>query len=510
LFLRTITIKRGKRTYTYLKLVESVRQKKKVVQRTLVNFGNLEQWSPEKLQKLGVDLALLSGLTLDEDLVRSQVNPRSSLNYGPFLLADCIWKRLELSAFLQEAIDDRLGRLGVEMALKVLVFNRLFKSAGQLALQEWVKGQCIPGVSPQMIRPCYYSQAMKLLEVQKERLEDWIFPRIAALLQPDSPRILCNLILHTPQPASLPLPLSILLLLDQGGVPLSHFCLVGEEVGEIEWRRAVRGFSGRSPAGEQLFLALDHPPPGVTLPPPRDKRWQEVGENLRLYQLPYKVKGQKVFVVFDPRRMGRENLEREERINESLRYLASWPMLAAAQGDGKEGQPELERWLRFKGTRRYFLLDYREPADLRYQLDRAALTKDAHLDGIMTLFSNREKLPVEEVLRGYRLLTQVQTVFAQMKGWEGTGPQGEGRSSWIKPMVAVRVIAYLIESVLERILRDADMKFSAREAWELFAPLKVIEMDILGKRVRKTTLPTEIQLNLLRVVGLDKFNRCVE
>jgi len=474
LFLRTITIKRGKRTYTYLKLVESVRQKKKVVQKTLVNFGNLEQWPPEKLQKLGADLALLSGLTSDEDLVDGQVDPRSSLNYGPFLLADCIWRRLELSAFLQEEIGNRLEGLGVEMALKVLVFNRLLRSRGQLALGEWAKGQCIPGVSPQMIRPSYYSRAMRLLEVQKEKLEDWILPRIAALLQPDSPPILCNLILHTAQSASLPLPLSVLLLLDEGGVPLSHFCLVGEE--PAEWRKAVKRFGELFPSGEQVFFSANPPTLQITLPPSQERRWQKIGKNLWFYQLPHKVRGQMVFLLFDPWRE----------------------------------QTEPEDLLTSQGTRGYFLLDYRGSPHLQHRWDWTALTKDVKLDGIITLLSHRGRPSIEELLRGYRLLSQVQGFFAGMKGWEGENPQGKEGNSWVKPMVAVQVIAYLIESVLERVLRDAEVKFSAREALELLSPLKVIEMDVWGKRVRKTTPPTEIQLNLLRAVGLDKFNRCVE
>ena len=152
-------VKKGNRTYNYLKLVESVRKKDKVIQKILVNFGNVNYWPAEKLKKLSDDLALLSGLAEKGGLTEDDVDPQRCFDYGPFLLAECIWKRLELSAFFQRAIQDRLLEFEVEMALKVMVFNRLTRPSSKLALREWLKGQYIPGVLPQKLKVHHYYRA---------------------------------------------------------------------------------------------------------------------------------------------------------------------------------------------------------------------------------------------------------------------------------------------------------------------------------------------------------------
>ena len=52
MFPRMIDLKKGNQHYKYLKVVESVRKKGKVVQKTLLNFGNVEQWPNERLKEL--------------------------------------------------------------------------------------------------------------------------------------------------------------------------------------------------------------------------------------------------------------------------------------------------------------------------------------------------------------------------------------------------------------------------------------------------------------------------
>lgn len=50
MFIRKLKSKRGDHTYTYLKLVESGRGKGKVIQKTLVNLGNIDFWREKKVK----------------------------------------------------------------------------------------------------------------------------------------------------------------------------------------------------------------------------------------------------------------------------------------------------------------------------------------------------------------------------------------------------------------------------------------------------------------------------
>ena len=49
MFFRIINLKRGRKNYKYLKLVETKRKKGKVIQKTLLSFGNIEEWPKERL-----------------------------------------------------------------------------------------------------------------------------------------------------------------------------------------------------------------------------------------------------------------------------------------------------------------------------------------------------------------------------------------------------------------------------------------------------------------------------
>ena len=52
MYLRIINLNKGAARYRYLKLVESTRVKGKPVQKTILNFGNIEDWPPERVADL--------------------------------------------------------------------------------------------------------------------------------------------------------------------------------------------------------------------------------------------------------------------------------------------------------------------------------------------------------------------------------------------------------------------------------------------------------------------------
>ncbi|PIU64611.1 MAG: hypothetical protein COS84_08115, partial [Armatimonadetes bacterium CG07_land_8_20_14_0_80_40_9] len=77
----------------------------------------------------------------------------------------------------------------------------------------------------------------------------------------------------------------------------------------------------------------------------------------------------------------------------------------------------------------------------------------------------------------------------------------------VKGHVAVCVMAYLIESILDNLLTQSKIRMTARRALGLFSSLTVVKLNLAGKQLYKTTQPTEDQLELLRIIGLSKFER---
>jgi transposase len=555
LFLRTVRVKKGNRTYNYLKLVESVRKKNKVIQKILVNFGNVNHWSPEKLKKLSDDLALLSGLAEKGGLTEDDVDPQCCLNYGPFLLAECIWKRLELSAFFRRAIRDRLLEFEVEMALKVMVFNRLSRPSSKLALQEWLKGQYIPGVLPQRLKVHHWYRAMDILEQEKEGLEQWVFSRIIDLFNLDLSLVFYDLTSsyfegsgpalaswgyskdHRPDCRQI----QIGLLVNRDGIPISHFVFDGAQSEQRTLPEIVKGLRERFPIGECILVADDGILNGKTapllkgsglksiwstrmrkekyaqevissLPEPGGESWQKVKQNLWIYELPKGIRGQRGVVAFSPQRRKAQRARRKEKLQESLKYLASFNehTKRGARKNREKTERQIDKWFRLKGVRKYFSFKRKGPYSLEYQLNKEVLASQSILDGMMILHTDAKGLSPEDIARGYRTLTQVENAFDEIKNFIELRPIRHYTDSRVKAHVAICVIAYLIESLLEQSFDWAGIRLTARKALEQLGSLKVVQIGLAGKKLKKTNRPTQTQLKLLEVVGLDEFSRIVE
>ena len=84
MFLREKKINKYGTTYTYLNLVESVREKGRIKQNIVVNFGNINNWTPEKLKKLSEDIAMYAGETATKGLTEDRVIRRLHLTMDHF------------------------------------------------------------------------------------------------------------------------------------------------------------------------------------------------------------------------------------------------------------------------------------------------------------------------------------------------------------------------------------------------------------------------------------------
>jgi hypothetical protein len=185
MFLREKKIYNNNRTYTYLQLVESVREKGKIRQDVLLNFGNIDCWPQEKLRKLIDELAIYTAYNRPKGLSEEDIDPDDAPDYGPFLLADIIWKDLGLDRFWEQYLKSRAIEFEVEMAIKVMVYNRLTAPRSKRALDEWINGQYIPDVRPDDIKAHHYYRALDVLEDSKEQLEQWIYNHITNLFNFD-------------------------------------------------------------------------------------------------------------------------------------------------------------------------------------------------------------------------------------------------------------------------------------------------------------------------------------
>jgi len=557
MFLREKRINKSGTIYTYLNLVESVRENRKIKQKVLLNFGNVNHWPPEKLKKLSEDIALYAGESYATRLTEDNIDPDVALNYGPFLLAELVWQRLRLSEFWQRVLSKRAIEFEVEMAMKIMVFNRLTSPKSKLSLDVWSDEQYIPGVTPNKVKVHHYYRALDIVQETRHQFEKWVYNRITDLLNFDLSLVFYDLTssyFEGAGPESLARfgysrdhrpdckQIQIGLLVNPDGIPISHIVFNGA-ISDLKTLPAIISeMTTRFHIRECIFVADDGILNLSTLErvkkagyqficstsvhkenfakevirqtPPFDARpgvspWIKVKENLWLYEFPRKIEGHRICITFNPKRKDSQFKKRQRRLKESCTYLDSFNEATkrGAQKNNQKVEDQIDRWLRGKGTRKYFTLHRKGPRQLEYSLLISVVEEAESLDGIMILRTDSDTLSPEDIAKGYRTLTQVENAFKEIKNFIKLRPIRHHTDTRVKGHVAVCVIAYLIESILDNILLQSSLTLTARKALEKLSPLKVVKLNLADKTIYKTTTPKKEQLEVLKMLGLKRFER---
>ncbi|MDI6739353.1 MAG: IS1634 family transposase [Candidatus Edwardsbacteria bacterium] len=450
----------------------------------------------------------------------------------------------------------REHRFGVEvvMAVKAMVFNRLSNPKSKLAVSQWLPSQYLPGVDAGRLSLHHFYRALEVLQHHKERLEDWCFDRLTNLLNLDlslvfydltstyfegqGPEIACHGYSRDHRPDCHQIQIG--LLVNGDGLPISHYVFDGARSEQKTLPQLVNELRSRFQLKRCIFVADDgivttatmdtlkqagyqticaarmgqekKVPELISLAPDVQAdpaAWHKVKDNLWIYELPRRVDGYRICVVFNPVRQQSQRRKRELRLLECQAYLESFTARTKRGGrkNGSKVEQQIDRWLRAKGARKYFEFSRSGPHQLAFSINRAALEKAERLDGMLILKTDAEQLSPVEVALGYRTLTQVEAAFDEIKNFIKLRPIRHWADLRVRGHVTVCVLAYLLESVLENILAESNNKMTARKALELTKSLKVIKMNLAGKELYKTTRFTPEQMELYRLLGMSEIIR---
>ena len=146
------------RGHRYLYLVESVREGKRVRQRTIRALGRKDvlQASGE-LDRLIASLARHSERTMVlEDM---EAGALACVRIGGPLLFGRLWERLGLGAVIGELLDGRGFGFDVERAVFVSVLHRLFVSGSDRSCEKWMADYAIEGIEGLRLHQLYRAMA---------------------------------------------------------------------------------------------------------------------------------------------------------------------------------------------------------------------------------------------------------------------------------------------------------------------------------------------------------------
>jgi len=133
MFPRIVNVKKDKKVFSYLRVVENYRVKGKRKQKVIAKFGRVDL-IPEKLGKL---LKQLRKYTYEVLVTPEEIESRQTLEYGQLLAGKKLWEEVGLGKLLRERFANlKITKYG-EAQVLALVLNRMSEPSSELSMIDW-------------------------------------------------------------------------------------------------------------------------------------------------------------------------------------------------------------------------------------------------------------------------------------------------------------------------------------------------------------------------------------
>jgi len=550
MYLRIVELKKGDTRYRYLKLVDSIRVKGKPVQKTLLNFGNIEGWPAEKIVAFIDRLTRFYGLSSPAGSL--DIDFEQALEFGAGYALDALWNQLGLSEALRAHGKRHAYEIDIVPPVKAMVFNRLLEPHSKLGVSEWVTTQAIPDVSFRETPLHHYYRSLDYLMRDKESLEEDLFWKIADIFTLDLSLVFYDLTSSYFTGEGCPLAkhgysrdhrpdchqIEIGLLVNRDGVPIAHQVWEGNAADPKTVPDALETLSQRFHLKRCVFVGDNAMATETNLTLLREKKYEYISslklqkdsrarriledpvlshpeqftplkDNLQVHELsapgPGFQKEERVIVCFNPERARATREKRTLRMEKAREYLQS-----VSDAPPKQGRPRkpkkilamVKRTLKKLDVDGFFTDTITPEGTLAFSENTAALDRERRADGICLLVTNAPDLSASEVAQGYRTLYEVEQAFRELKSFLRIRPVYHYDELRVRGHVFICVLAYLLETMLEQKLRAAGLSLSAQKALSLLKPVHLVRAVFQGKPVGKRTTLTPEQEAIYHAVGI--------
>ena len=147
--------------YTYVYLVENVREEGRTKQRLIANLGRKEVVVARgDLDRLARSVARLAQRSMVLSLVEGEAPPNAKCRrIGPALLFERLWREVGCRAVLEELAAGRQFEFAAERAVFLTVLHRLFASGSDRAAEKWRADYRIEGTEALQLHHLYRAMA---------------------------------------------------------------------------------------------------------------------------------------------------------------------------------------------------------------------------------------------------------------------------------------------------------------------------------------------------------------
>ncbi len=510
------------RGHRYLYLVESVREGKRVRQRTIRALGRKDilQASGE-LDRLIASLARHSerSLVLDD----MEAGALACTRIGGPLLFGRLWERLGLGEVVKELLDGRGFGFDVERAVFVSVLHRLFVSGSDRSCEKWMADYALEGVEGLRLHHLYRAMAWLGEEIEpaaagalaprcvKDAVEERLFERRRDLFTDLSLVFMDTTTLsfhgaggeelgahgyskdHRPDLRQMVLAV----VLDGEGRPLCTEMLPGNTADTTVLLPVVDRLRSRFGIGRVCVVADRGMISAATVAAleergldyilgARERRTKVVREVVLRDERPFvpllierargetqlfvkevEVDGARYVVCRNEAEAGKDRADRQAVVEGLQKRLASGEKALI-------GNSAYRRYLRRTGAGKAF------------EIDAGKLADEARFDGIFVLRTNARMTPLNAVLR-YRELLTVENLFRRAKAQMRTRPIYHSCDAAIRGHVFCSFLALVLQKELADRCRAAGVILEWGDLIRDLDRLQEAAIEKDGKRVTTRT-----------------------
>jgi transposase len=552
MFFRKVVSKSGGKEYAYVKLIENYREGNKVKQKVIANLGNLENFTPEKVQSLISGLSRICGVDHQNQL---GLETKKVLHYGDVLILDTIWDHLELSKHLATHTREHSKKIDVPLLTKLLVMNQIIKPKSGRAISDWCQNLYLPELETKQLRCDDFYEALHRLVEAKEPLEKALLMQMRRRNLRDSDPIYCQLIrgffennikeaqspkqiFLTQAPKRKQVDMAI--LVNRKGIPVGHKTFTGyfndgetvphrimeiQDLYEIERCVFVSDQNTITEENLNLLHALGY-------------EYVAGIDNHRLNSetaiLQEEMK--KSPATFNNQYL--DNLWYKEIINGEIRYLLCYTPQKAAQkkevlenklNDLEKELTRIKNWVRkrcdieaketfYRATKalkdplckRYFNFGYDENTkEFLFERKQNTIDSEYLLAGKFIIKTNSPTIRTGDMIAAYNNYAGTRNEFRAIRNLDIRPTRFDAKPSAHGHVFAC-ILAYMVKKTLERELKEHNLNYTARQALDALEDIKLTVNQLNNNEIKTITHITSHQQVILSALGIDNLPRTME
>ena len=527
--------------YTYVYLVENVREKGHTKQRIIANLGRKEVVVARgDLDRLARSVARLAQRSMVLSVVEGEAPPNAMCRrIGPALLFERLWQEVGCRAVVEALAAHRQFEFAAERATFLTVLHRLFVSGSDRAAEKWRADYRIEGTEGLRLQHLY--RAMAWLgepladqtgaselapRCRKDLVEEELFARRRDLFAELSIVFMDTTSLSFEGQGGAELgrrghskdhrpdlhQMIVGLVMDQDGRPLCSELWPGNTADVTTLLPVVDRLRARFGVGRICVVADRGMISAATIAALEERKLEYVlgvRERSSTEVRRTVIDNQTPFVpLVVPRASGELTELEAKQVKIGARRYIVCRNLAEARRDAEQRQAILGG-LRAKlaqgdkalvgnsGFRRYLKTVSAE----HFAIDETRVAEDARFDGLYVLRTNSKITPLQVMLR-YRDLLRVEQLLRQAKAVLATRPIYHSSDMAIRGHVFCSFLALLLAKELEDRLHRHGIAAEWGDILRDLDRLQEIQLDQDGKRFLLRTPTTGVAGKLFQAVGV--------